>query len=237
MTWNARIVGAHFSRNRLLKVIASFMIVLLIYLYFTKATDLFAESSEFLNKVLSLVKQNTPSTEQQFELKSDCECRRNQRVFVSINASTVLVYIGNRSTIQKNVLKMNRHEFMRRTFTCDPYNVLRRGGNQKVISFSLYGPNGFYYHQIKHVVKQLKKIHPDWLIRIYYDSTTKESLPCEVECLLDDSNSSFVDNTDFCDMNHLYFNFKDYISGKFLNANYTHKRHWRWLFYLFLMIV
>jgi hypothetical protein len=231
MTWNA---GAFLSRHRLLRPIISLSIVLFIYFYTTKATRLITKPlifNSFLNNVFGLNNQNNKWSEQQFELKSECECRRNQKVFVSLNTTTVSVKIGNRSKIQQDVFEMKINDFMRRTFTCDPYNVLRRGENQKVISFSLYGLNGFYYHQIKYVVKQLKKIYPEWLIRIYYDSTTRISLPCEVECLQDDSNSSFVDNTDFCDMNRLYFNVKSYISGKFLNANYTHKRHWRWLYF------
>ncbi len=34
-------------------------------------------------------------------------------------------------------------------FTCGTYETLRRGHNQKIIGYSLYGENEFYYVKLK----------------------------------------------------------------------------------------
>jgi hypothetical protein len=168
-----------------------------------------------------------------FELRSDCECRKNQNVYVlKNNRNKVSVYNEGKSIWRKKtVVQISEAEFMQRRFTCDPYNVLRRGSNQKVIGFSLYGKNRFYYHKIKDIVKQVKQFYPDWFIRIYYDSSIDKSIICEVECLKNEANTSFVDNTDFCNTNQLFWSFRDFASNNSINANYIHKMMWRWYIY------
>jgi hypothetical protein len=165
-----------------------------------------------------------------YELKSECECRKNQNVYVVRDKRRIISIYNNAASIRakKPAIKMNQTEFMRRSFTCDPYNVLRRGSNQKVIGFSLYGKKRFYYNKIKDIVKQAKQFYPDWFVRIHYDSTIDKSIICEVECLKNEANTSFVDNTDFCNIDRVFLGFRDFASNNSINANYIHKMMWRW---------
>ncbi len=60
-------------------------------------------------------------------------------------------------------------QFNNMSFTCDLYNVLRRGKHQKVIELSLYGRNLFYYQKLKSLTLTVKHLFPEWSFRIYYD--------------------------------------------------------------------
>ena len=116
-------------------------------------------------------------------------------------------------------------DIQKKVFTCDLYNVLRRGYGQKVVSYSLYGSNPIYYTEIKKISQQVAKYFPDWIIRIHYDDTLNKSIICEYECLKDDVTGKYVDNIDFCNINQIPFG----NPLKTWNAQYMHSMKWRFL--------
>jgi hypothetical protein len=168
-------------------------------------------------------------------LSSNCECRKKQPIYIteSSSASTssnINVYMqSNESSINK-LFSIDKASFMNITTTCDMYKVLRRGSKeQKVIGFSLYGQNAFYYNKIKNITVQIKKLFPDWLIRIHYDRSINKSIICEIECQKDDEQLSLLDNTDFCNINEMYLNFRDFkMKQNKFDASYIHSMKWRW---------
>jgi hypothetical protein len=136
-------------------------------------------------------------------LESECSCKnKNEQIQINIKNNYYQVYMNNMYKYSFNLNNTN--------LTCNLYNSLRRGMNQKVISYSLYGQNRFYYRYLPNITKQIKTLYPEWIIRIYHDNTLNY---CEVECQLDD------DIIDFCNIE------------KFPNisVNYMHKMNWRWL--------
>ena len=114
------------------------------------------------------------------------------------------------------------------TLTCDLYNEFRRGKNQKVISYSLFDKNTFYYEKLKNITRQARVFYPGWLMRVYYDNTIFKSTICDVECSRDEYDN-LIDNSDFCNSNQLYLNFGDYLNNRIFNADYMHSTKWRWL--------
>jgi hypothetical protein len=125
------------------------------------------------------------------------------------------------NNIKKFYYSLSNFEYENAKITCDRYSVLRRGRNQKVISYSLFGTNKFYYEKLKEITKEAKKVYPDWLIRIYYDYSIDKSIICDIEC-------ENYDNSDFCNINQLNRNLIDNNDESLLNANYIHKMMWRY---------
>ena len=99
--------------------------------------------------------------------------------------------------------------------TCDYFSSLKRGPNQKIISYSLFGKNLKYYEQLDKIIQQAKLYFPDWVIRIYYDSTINEDVICKYECQVNQHGREFID---FCNVKSLK------IDISHLNFYY-----WRWL--------
>jgi hypothetical protein len=123
---------------------------------------------------------------------------------------------------------MEEAELMNRALTCDPYKVLRRGFNQKVIGYSLYGTKTSYYDKLKNISRQIDELYPGWLMRVYYDGSINKEIICEIECLID--QDELIDNSDFCNVHSLSLTLGDFIRNSSLNANYTHAMKWRWYF-------
>ena len=128
-----------------------------------------------------------------------CQCRTDDMVLYRIG--------------EKNLVKVNRaskhgerflydlplEDFDAYEFTCDIYNVLRAGKEQKIISFALdkQFSLGEASELIRKVASLVKNVYPLWTIRVYYDSKNGSShnLKCEHECK--------YANVDFCDVNTL----------------------------------
>ena len=110
---------------------------------------------------------------------------------------------------------------------CDLYNVLRRGENQKVIGYSLYGQNSRYYKHIETLVRLNSEIYPDWIMRIYYDNSIDKSIICQLECMKNDKDEYF-NNIDFCYLNSIPYGLPDLVKTKW-NASYMHLMMTRWL--------
>ena len=180
----------------------------------------------------SSLKEPNSKEEIILSLISNCDCRRDQVVVISRNNKTVSVYLKqlhlNESSL---ILSEDKTTFENRKYTCGLYNVLRRGLNQKVIGFSLYGENLFYYEKLRNITKQLKQFYPDWFMRVYYDKSIDKKTICEIECQMNDDTLTLINNADFCYVNEMYFNLNDYLNKKeqsIFNAGYIHSMKWRW---------
>jgi hypothetical protein len=103
--------------------------------------------------------------------------------------------------------------------TCDLYNVLKRGKSQKVLGYSLYGRNEFYYQKLIDIITEVEKLYPKWSIRIYYDNSINKSIICDIECKKNEYGFIY-NNVDFCNIEKL--------TDKFINASYVHSMKWRW---------
>ena len=105
--------------------------------------------------------------------------------------------------------------------TCDLYNVLKRGKNQRVISYSLYGSNPKYTRNIGVIAKQIKEKYQNYSIRIYYDNSFPKRFLCKLECL-------YGDVIDFCNVDNFStnLNFEEHLEK---NISYMHKMMWRFL--------
>lgn len=131
---------------------------------------------------------------------------------------------------KKLVLNESLEELKREKITCDLYNVLKRGKNQRVIAYSLYGTNRIYYERLELILEQIRVKYKNYTTRVYYDKTVNKTLRCYLEC-------KYRDVVDFCDVNH----FSTSVSGqlgvdeKLNNAvlyddlSYMHNMMWRFI--------
>ena len=79
------------------------------------------------------------------QYRSQCHCHKNINIFVNeYEDESDLEIVSTWNVYPYKVSK----SFMRST-TCDLYNTLKRGKHQKIVSFSLYDRENFYYTQIK----------------------------------------------------------------------------------------
>jgi hypothetical protein len=162
-----------------------------------------------------------------FGLKSDCACKDNAKL-------TILKFPKNqkqdkveKSYVSDNIL-FDYQDITSLNFTCNIYSELRRGSKQKVIGFSLYGKDKAYYKKLKNITLSVKKLYPDWLIRIYHDSSIDNDIKCEIECQIDNETNKIIDNTDFCNVEETYFNLENYISNTTFDLRYVNAMMWRW---------
>lgn len=98
------------------------------------------------------------------------------------------------------------------TFTCDMYNVLRRGPHLKILAYSLYGKEKRYYQSIYQVIEQAKRLYPGWVLRIFHDNSIDTSIICQLKC-----NGTTSSHVDFCDIGNM-----PYDTQKTWNAKYMH---------------
>lgn len=103
--------------------------------------------------------------------------------------------------------------------TCDLHKTLKRGPNQKVITYSLYGKNPRYYKLLKELIVKVKEMYPDYVMRIYHDDSVKRSLICQNEC----SNS----HVDFCNVHKIPLSLTE--SNRVLDLKNVHAMMWRFL--------
>lgn len=130
--------------------------------------------------------------------------------------------IDTRTNQKAYLYNLDRNELESVNFTCDLYSEFRRGKDQKVLSFSLFGRNPRYYNKIGGIIKQVKSFYPDWTIRIYSDSNLNEAVKCKHEC-------SPEDNVDFCNINRITTNPVHNSRRDQLNASYIIPTMWRFL--------
>jgi len=173
----------------------------------------------FLNYDFNSLKKNNLKI-----FKSECECKKDTKIIL-INQNE-----NNYEIRVKKLEKTIKTYFLENVDTlklkCNTFSSLKRGKNQKVIGFSLYGKNQRYYNYLKNLTYLMQKLYPGWIMKIYHDNTILKSTKCEIECLKDENNN-LIDNTDFCDVNKLPVSIIN--NNKTWSAWYIHKMMWRWL--------
>ncbi|RNA36727.1 hypothetical protein BpHYR1_050669 [Brachionus plicatilis] len=144
------------------------------------------------NKSLfSRVKCNQYGRADEMWLRSECEC--NDIKSYILNSQPVL--------------------------TCDLFKSLKRGPNQKIVAFSLYGTNVRYYNLLQDLVLKVQKLYTDHVIRIYHDNSINRSMICHYECS--------YRHVEFCNIHKLPLQLTD--PKKVLNIDYIHSMMWRFL--------
>jgi hypothetical protein len=161
--------------------------------------------------------------DQVFNSTNNCKCR-SEKVYFSKNDNSADVYSTNNK--KSNLLyQLNSNDIQNLQFVnCDLYNVLRRGPNQKVIGYSLYGSNKLYYKNLKKISRLTAEYFPNWTIRVHYDDEIDKSIICETECLKNEQGSYF-NNVDFCRTKKIPFG----ASSNTWDAGFMHAMTWRWL--------
>ncbi|CAF0827250.1 unnamed protein product [Brachionus calyciflorus] len=144
-------------------------------------------------------------------LRHDCDCFRDE--FVDLLSNVNKEYFVSQN--QKSYSINPKNLFL----TCDLYRSLKRGPNQKIISYSLYGKDNRYYNLIPNLTQKVKEFFPDYVMRIYHDNSIDESIKCDLEC----KNS----HVEFCNINNLPLNSENF--DKEFNLNYIHSMKWRFL--------
>lgn len=174
-------------------------------------------------------------------LKSRCSCRPEVIEINRVRANNtdyydIQVKKSNTNNTAQRVTVLKRYripktEFETITVTCDLYSTLRRGFGQKVIGFSLFGQENFYYNFLTENMIRAARFMPGWVIRVYHDGSINRSVVCEKQCLTKrsrDPNAThddiYYDNIDFCDVEKLPYGFESTWS-----ATYMIPMSWRWL--------
>ena len=164
-------------------ILLAVLSLLLIYQYNLKA------SPSILSNQIKPIKYSK-------EFSSECQCRQNQNIKLSQtdrNSSLYTVHTSDKTytfSLNDSVL------------TCDWYNSLRRGKQLRVLSFSLYNRDERYYKLVIKIVRQVKRMYPGWIMRVYHDNTINEAFKCQMECLRDEADE-LLDNCDFCDITQM----------------------------------
>ena len=170
-------------------------------------------------------KYNLNMDKTRFLIESECICKEENNICLKLNSNDTYTISITQNRNQSKQYVMDKEEFEYSNMTCDPFNVLRRGMHQKVISYSIYNDeneyNNFDKNHLISLMKSAKKYFPDWVIRIYHNGTISKSDICELECLADEKTNTLFDNVDFCDINRLTFESMDI---KHLTPSF-----WRWL--------
>ena len=160
-------------------------------------------------------------------IENNCECKNSAKIAIIDFKNFTSIYLKNESKAMKHLFDLSKNEMKNTIFTCGLYNSLRRGKAQKVISYSLYNKNTFYYDKLRDISKQLKTLYPGWIMRVYYDNSIDKSIICEIECQKDD-NGVLLDNADFCDINNIKLQLNSLNNTNSLDASYIHAMIWRW---------
>ena len=218
-----------------LKLGAQLQKQLLIFVIFTVSIICLHEiiTNDGLPKIKSLmiwIKDNIDNDSDTLRFSSTCECKKSKSLVIRRHESYSSVYSSDENNQSFTFMyDMANDELERSNFTCDLYNALRRGKSQKVIGFSLYNKNKFYYDKLKAITVQLKKLYPEWIMRVHYDQSINKSIICEIECQRDSTSGALLDNADFCDINNIQMKLDAQASNNSrLNASYIHSMKWRW---------
>lgn len=173
--------------------------------------------------------RNDPIIQQMkfFDPNSNCTCRKSMNtigILADLDMSDyfkvyeVIELPENAKRVQLKLLyRLSREEYSNAMLMCNVYASLRRGKNQKVVAYSLFGKKPSYYLKLGNLTEQVHRMYPDWIIRIYYDDTIDTSIMCDLECMMLDDK--LIDNLDFCNIHMIETNF----NGHHLNANYIRK--------------
>lgn len=143
------------------------------------------------------------------KIPPQCKCHQDLLILKRNKENDYLIKFG------KKIYEINSDS----NLSCDLYKSLRRGPNQKIVSYSLYGKNIFYYKLIMNLTRKIKKFYPDHVMRIYHDNSIDKSIICNIEC----SN----DHVEFCNIHKVPKSIEK--RQHVLDMKYVHSMMWRFL--------
>ena len=219
---NWRILRHKFAKLRILGLI----IGLLILIYFRKILYLRFYGNFYVEKDALIEQKMRDFSPTMMEYRSKCKCRQNETVYLIKTPKDYRIEVDRRTDRNDSPeiirsYSVEREQFETSIFTCGMFNSLRRGPNQRVISYTLYGTDRNYYNYVRDLIMVIREKYPDWIVRIHYDSSIYQEFICEIECMtyVDAvvGGEVFFDIVDFCDIERL-----PYDTTKTYNASYMH---------------
>ena len=164
--------------------------------------------------------------------ESNCECKKFEQIALNrYETHFEVVSIDIRQNSRKLLYNLTFDEFRELNLTCNLYDSFRRGKFQKILSYTLYGRNYFYYDKLKDINKQIKQLYPAWSMRVYHDNSINDSIICQLKCLNNEKSNTLLDNVDFCNIENdlrLKPMLIDSISNSStLNGDSVHAEMWR----------
>lgn len=159
-------------------------------------------------------------------LKSECDCKKETTIILKHtdnNENIVSLFETNQL---KNTYSISDKDLEESTFTCSLFNTFKRGRNQKVIGYALYGKGHLFYYNFVNLVKTVQNLLPGWILRVYYDDTIDLSIKCKIECIKNEKTNELIDNVDFCNINNLP---KKNSVNETWSGSFMHAMTWRWL--------
>jgi hypothetical protein len=161
---------------------------------------------------------------------SKCYCQKEIAQVEKVNDNIYKIIILDLNGTVFNSYFIDAGKFESSVFTCNLYNVLRRGPNQRIFSvtydFDKSKNNQTYYDdlffsQIEDKMKFIYKNYPIWNLRVYYyGSAISQSNICKKQCLLLELDHIIkYDNVDFCDASNLPYNLKFKWDFSYLSSN------------------
>jgi hypothetical protein len=158
---------------------------------------------------------------------SECPCKQNESIRLeNFDCKHFGVYLIKNQVNKTHLYNILKSEFEQLRFTCNMFSSLRRGKHLKVVSYSLFGKEPLFYHKLRDLAKQIKRFYPNWLMRIYHDSSINRSVICDIECATDDNTLVIMDNSDFCDLTNVHIEFE---GSKMSLVEFVLPRMWRFL--------
>ena len=132
-----------FSKPRLSTLLKS---VILLILFGIFSNYLMKNSSQNLSNASKYSFSLVGDAIDNFEIESndqvfttDCECKKDTQVVLrKINKNKYSVNLVKRNSLLTHYM-LNYQELNESQFTCSHYNIFKRGKNQKIIGYSLYG--------------------------------------------------------------------------------------------------
>ncbi|RNA04087.1 hypothetical protein BpHYR1_024455, partial [Brachionus plicatilis] len=145
----------------------------------------------------------------ELNISSSCECQKYEFKMKQTDQNKFSIFFNNKS------YELNEQPVL----ACDLGKSLKRGPNQKIVAYSLYGKNPRYYNLLQDLIVKVKEFYPDHVMRVYHDDTINKSIICQIEC----SNS----HVDFCNIHRMPLSLKN--SEKVMDLRYVHAMMWRFL--------
>ncbi len=209
--------------QRFVFIVLAFLVIIFLKTFFYFDMKYFNEFfflSETLNDKRIIADYSINLEKLRNNLEPRCSCHQDDSVCVSLDElSNYKIYHTKNLTLEFE-FKMGKFEFEYSLISCNPFNVLRRGLEQKIISYSVDNLDLIRLNHLKTLIRSVKKYYPSWIIRVYHKGNIDIEIICELECLQDEFKQNY-DNIDFCDVTQMVF--------RDMNVTHLPGPFWGWL--------
>jgi hypothetical protein len=158
-------------------------------------------------------------------LNPKCSCHEDTSICLKLDQyDNYTILIKDENLNQTKSYQIKKDEFDYSFISCNPFKVLKRGKNQKILSYFISGNiviNNEIVNRLKNLIESASRYYKDWIIRIYHNGNLDDKLICELECYENIQTNKIYDNIDFCNINEFTF--------ESMNISYLIPNFWRWL--------